>query len=154
MSIYSDLRLFILVALFVSLSSAFTLPSERQQLSRTNASTRSVLFRSNTPIITNSRNDFSRIKSPLLVRMSEQDSNVNGEKEIKVSSEKKPRSGFLTALIVGPPLIAKFIIVLLVKFLNDLVVFPLLFLYRAVRLAKNKALKLIGKDDSDEKEVV
>uniref|UniRef100_A0A7S1Z397 Uncharacterized protein n=1 Tax=Trieres chinensis TaxID=1514140 RepID=A0A7S1Z397_TRICV len=54
------------------------------------------------------------------------------------------RSGALAALLLGPPLFAKFVIVLVVKFLTDLVVFPLLFLYRLVRLGKNKVLGLFG----------
>eukprot|EP00554_Chaetoceros_debilis_P002371 CAMPEP_0194082610 /NCGR_PEP_ID=MMETSP0149-20130528/8070_1 /TAXON_ID=122233 /ORGANISM="Chaetoceros debilis, Strain MM31A-1" /LENGTH=196 /DNA_ID=CAMNT_0038764799 /DNA_START=812 /DNA_END=1405 /DNA_ORIENTATION=- len=58
-------------------------------------------------------------------------------------SKKKERSGFVTALVMGPPLIFKFGIVLVVKVLTDLVVFPLLWLYRACRLVKNKVLGLL-----------
>lgn len=59
--------------------------------------------------------------------------------------EEKERNGFWTALVLGPPLLAKFGIVLLVKFLTDLVVFPLLFLYRICRLAKNKMFGIFRK---------
>ena len=58
-------------------------------------------------------------------------------------SKKKERSGFVTALVMGPPLIFKFGIVLVVKVLTDLVVFPLLWLYRACRFVKNKVLGLL-----------
>jgi len=53
------------------------------------------------------------------------------------------------------PLVLKFVIVLVVKILTDAVVFPLLFLYRAVQLLKRKLVSLIssksdGKDDESE----
>jgi len=57
---------------------------------------------------------------------------------------KKQRSGLITALIMGPPLLAKFGIVLLVKFLTDLVVFPLLFIFRFCKVAKNKVLSIFS----------
>jgi hypothetical protein len=63
--------------------------------------------------------------------------------------EKKEMSGFVAALVMGPPLVAKFMIVLLVKFLNDLVVYPLLYLYRAVRLLKKKILSICSKNDDE-----
>jgi hypothetical protein len=44
------------------------------------------------------------------------------------------------------PLFCKFCIVLLVKFLTDLVVYPLLWLYRLAHLTKNRILKLFGVD--------
>ena len=47
-----------------------------------------------------------------------------------------------TALVLGPPLLAKFGIVLAVKFMTDLVVFPLLIIFRFVKDAKKK---LFGK---------
>jgi len=63
-------------------------------------------------------------------------------------TKEKERSGFLTALVLGPPLLAKFGIVLLVKFLTDLVVFPLLFLYRIIKSLKNKIVGLFVKKDT------
>eukprot|EP00555_Chaetoceros_dichaeta_P012923 CAMPEP_0198263108 /NCGR_PEP_ID=MMETSP1447-20131203/11514_1 /TAXON_ID=420782 /ORGANISM="Chaetoceros dichaeta, Strain CCMP1751" /LENGTH=127 /DNA_ID=CAMNT_0043951587 /DNA_START=303 /DNA_END=686 /DNA_ORIENTATION=- len=57
---------------------------------------------------------------------------------------KKVRSGFVTALILGPPLITKFAIVLLVKFLTDVVVFPFLVFYRFVKLSKNKVVAMFS----------
>lgn len=65
----------------------------------------------------------------------------------QIAEPSKERNGFLTALIYGPPLIAKFGIVLLVKFVTDLVVFPLLLLYRLCKNAKNKVLGMIKGDD-------
>eukprot|EP00553_Chaetoceros_curvisetus_P008380 CAMPEP_0204630588 /NCGR_PEP_ID=MMETSP0717-20131115/20853_1 /ASSEMBLY_ACC=CAM_ASM_000666 /TAXON_ID=230516 /ORGANISM="Chaetoceros curvisetus" /LENGTH=118 /DNA_ID=CAMNT_0051647889 /DNA_START=222 /DNA_END=578 /DNA_ORIENTATION=+ len=65
----------------------------------------------------------------------------------QTKSSKKERNGFITALILGPPLIFKFGIVLVVKFLTDLVVFPLLYFYRLCRLAKNKVVGLFVKSD-------
>lgn len=59
------------------------------------------------------------------------------------TTKKKERSGFVTAMVMGPPLIFKFGIVLVVKVLTDLVVFPLLWLYRVCRLIKNKVMGLL-----------
>uniref|UniRef100_A0A7S4NFP5 Uncharacterized protein n=1 Tax=Odontella aurita TaxID=265563 RepID=A0A7S4NFP5_9STRA len=62
----------------------------------------------------------------------------------------KESSGFITALLLAPPLFVKFVIVLCVKLITDIVVFPLLFLYRMARLAKNKVLGVFNKGgDSD-----
>jgi len=63
----------------------------------------------------------------------------------KMGGNKKEGSGLVAALFLGPPLFAKFVIVLIVKFMTDLVVFPLLFLYRMARLGKNKILAMMGK---------
>lgn len=60
------------------------------------------------------------------------------------ATKPKERSGFLTALILAPPLIAKFGIVILVKILTDLVVFPFLFLYRFCKTIKNKLVSVVG----------
>lgn len=43
------------------------------------------------------------------------------------------------------PLFCKFMVVLMIKFLTDMVVYPSLFLYRLVRRGKRKLLNLIGK---------
>jgi len=61
-------------------------------------------------------------------------------KDTPENKNKKERSGFVTALITLPPLVMKFAIVLLVKFLTDVVVFPILILYRFVKLSKNKVV--------------
>jgi len=61
---------------------------------------------------------------------------------------KKERSGFVTAMMLGPPLITKFAIVLLVKFLTDVVVFPFLIFYRFVKMSKNKVVALFTSSSS------
>eukprot|EP00565_Helicotheca_tamesis_P006834 CAMPEP_0185726820 /NCGR_PEP_ID=MMETSP1171-20130828/2680_1 /TAXON_ID=374046 /ORGANISM="Helicotheca tamensis, Strain CCMP826" /LENGTH=92 /DNA_ID=CAMNT_0028395241 /DNA_START=429 /DNA_END=707 /DNA_ORIENTATION=- len=77
-----------------------------------------------------------------------EDDEAEKSDEIEESEEqKKERSGFLTALLLAPPLFAKFVIVLLVKFLTDVIVYPFLFLYRAVRRAKNKTKAVLEGDD-------
>lgn len=54
----------------------------------------------------------------------------------KNSSAKEANDGSLTrTFLLAVPLFFKFVIVLIIKFLTDLVVFPLLFLYRFLRLA-------------------
>ena len=59
------------------------------------------------------------------------------------TSEEETRGVAKTILMV--PLFCKFVIVLLIKFITDLIVFPLLFLYRLVGIGKRRFLKLIGK---------
>lgn len=54
------------------------------------------------------------------------------------------RSMLFNALIYGPPLIAKFCVVILVKIITDLVVFPVLFLCRFCNLMKNKVVQLFN----------
>lgn len=78
-------------------------------------------------------------------------SSTDTEETLEVNTKnKKERSGFVTAMILGPPLITKFAIVLLVKFLTDVVVFPFLIFYRFVKMSKNKVVGLFtsssGKD--------
>jgi len=74
---------------------------------------------------------------------------TNDSANIEEKTVKKPkeRSGFWTALILAPPLIAKFGIVLIVKVITDLIVFPLLFLFRIGKTAKNKIVGLFRNDD-------
>ena len=69
------------------------------------------------------------------------------DEETRNEPKTKEQSGFLTALFLGPPLIAKFAIVLVVKFLTDLVVFPLLVLYRICKSVKYKTLNLLRSSD-------
>lgn len=91
----------------------------------------------------------------LLAKVNDDDENLSAkiDETTRATSNKvskkegKERSGFLTALILGPPLLAKFGIVLMVKFLTDLVVFPLLFLYRICRLMKRKISGIFHRDE-------
>lgn len=64
-----------------------------------------------------------------------------------VATSTKEQNGFLTALVLAPPLIAKFGIVILVKVATDLVVFPLLYSYRFCKIVKNK---LIGEQQQEQ----
>lgn len=47
-------------------------------------------------------------------------------------------------ILLTVPLFCKFVVVLLIKFVTDLVVFPLLFLYRLAGTAKRKVIKRFG----------
>jgi len=51
-------------------------------------------------------------------------------------------------ILLAVPLFCKFVVVLAIKFATDLVVFPLLFLYRMARLAKRRFMRLIGKGNT------
>jgi hypothetical protein len=52
------------------------------------------------------------------------------------------RSSISRTLVLAIPLMLKFALVLMIKFLTDLVVFPLLFTYRAVRIMKRRMFKV------------
>jgi hypothetical protein len=54
------------------------------------------------------------------------------------------RGGLSRTLVLALPLMLKFVIVLIIKFMTDLVVFPLLLLYRFARLTKRRVLRLFG----------
>ncbi len=63
-------------------------------------------------------------------------SSVSSSTSSGSSTGKKENDGSVTrTFLLAVPLFFKFVIVLLIKFLTDLVVFPLLFLYRLLRLA-------------------
>lgn len=47
-------------------------------------------------------------------------------------------------VLLTVPLFCKFVVVLLIKFVTDLIVFPLLFLYRLAGTAKRSILKKLG----------
>lgn len=54
----------------------------------------------------------------------------------------KDGGGVLRTILLAIPLFCKFVIVLMIKFLTDLVVFPLLWMYRLARLTKRKVLNM------------
>mmetsp|Transcript_7666 Transcript_7666/g.11001 ORF Transcript_7666/g.11001 Transcript_7666/m.11001 type:complete len:162 (+) Transcript_7666:81-566(+) len=124
---------------------------------------------------TGSKSRSAATMSPLFVRQSDEQRNnrlllsterttttamfmaENGAKDDEIENNKNPAEerekaegfGPLTAALLAVPLVCKFVIVLLIKFMTDLVVYPLLLLYRLARMTKNKFLRLIGKDDKD-----
>jgi hypothetical protein len=53
--------------------------------------------------------------------------------EIGIQNEKNRDNGLWTALRLGPTLLFKFAIVLLIKFITDLIIFPSLFVFRILR---------------------
>jgi hypothetical protein len=61
------------------------------------------------------------------------------EKKIQ-TEEKRTRTVLLTI-----PLLIKFVGILLIKVVTDLIVFPLLFLYRLAGIVKRRFLNAIGK---------
>jgi hypothetical protein len=58
------------------------------------------------------------------------------------------QGGIARTILVAIPLMCKFCLVLIIKFMTDLVVFPLLFLYRIARLSKRKLLQMFGRAGS------
>ena len=54
-------------------------------------------------------------------------------------------------VLLTVPLFCKFVIVLLIKFVTDLILYPLIFLYRLVRAAKRSVLGKLGSLKKTEK---
>lgn len=73
------------------------------------------------------------------------------DSDSKEENNEMEKLGFTRAVLLAVPLFCKFIIVLLIKFLTDLVVFPLLILYRLARLTKRRVLAIFGKGDKNAK---
>jgi len=65
-------------------------------------------------------------------------------KESKGESGSTGGGGVTRTILLAVPLFCKFVIVLMIKFLTDLVVFPLLFLYRLARITKRKILAIFS----------
>lgn len=79
----------------------------------------------------------------------EQPAKEEGEESKESKAVEKPNQqdesrSIATIILLAVPLFCKFVIVLLIKFLTDLVVFPLLWLYRLARLTKRRILKFIA----------
>ena len=55
--------------------------------------------------------------------------------------------GLKRTLLLAIPLFCKFVVVLLIKFVTDAIVFPLLFLYRLAHITKRKIKLLFKKKD-------
>jgi hypothetical protein len=75
-------------------------------------------------------------------------SDGSGSSDVTPSSksDKKqqlPSGGLTRTLLLAVPLFCKFVMVLMIKFLTDLVVFPLLFLYRMARKVKRGLVRIV-----------
>jgi hypothetical protein len=68
--------------------------------------------------------------------------NATTTKPFDSPTNSNSRSSLSRTLVLAIPLMLKFALVLMIKFLTDLVVFPLLFTYRAVRIMKRRVLKI------------
>lgn len=81
---------------------------------------------------------------------SNDEKNKKKSKSIKTQAKEddsSSTSGLRNALIMGPPLFLKFCVVLIVKFLTDVIIFPLLFLYRILRLMKVRIFLLFRRGE-------
>ena len=56
------------------------------------------------------------------------------------------KPSIVKTVLLTVPLFCKFVVVLVIKLLTDVVVFPLLFLYRLAGQAKRKVLKMFTKN--------
>ena len=77
--------------------------------------------------------------------------NVESSKEKKEKDSEGESKGVTRTVLLTVPLFCKFVVVLLLKFVTDLIVFPLLFLYRLAGIGKRRFFKMIGKE-SDTRE--
>jgi len=64
---------------------------------------------------------------------------------LNMNDEIPPTFSQMDNVIAVVPLLFKFIAVLLIKFLTDLVVFPSLFFYRLARRGKRKIIRAFGR---------
>ena len=62
-----------------------------------------------------------------------------GQDDDEVSS-----SGVTRTLLLAVPLFCKFVLVLMIKFVTDLIVYPLLLLYRGARITKRRVLRMLS----------
>jgi hypothetical protein len=72
------------------------------------------------------------------------------EKADETSETKEPEApekGVAWTVLLTIPLFVKFVAVLLIKFVTDLIVFPALFLYRLAHNGKIKLLQLFRSND-------
>ena len=69
----------------------------------------------------------------------------------KLIDDSRNTGGLTKTLILAVPLFFKFAIVLFIKFLTDLVVFPVLFFWRGCQVAKLRVLSLFGIESSKKK---
>ena len=92
-----------------------------------------------------------------LSMVSDNDSNDSSDKEANGIEEKNRESetraadgNLLKNVFLMVPLLAKFVVVLVVKFITDIIVFPLLILYRLVQKMKNSIWSILtNKKDED-----
>lgn len=61
--------------------------------------------------------------------------------------------GITRTVLLTVPLFCKFVIVLMIKFVTDLIVFPLLWLYKLAGVVKRRILRLFGKGGLSEEKV-
>lgn len=126
-------------ASLLSYTCAFSLVGRREiaVISKTPSATRSPLFQQKCPPTRLFESTEDDVDDPSTAVVEEDDINARG--------------GLIKILFISVPLFFKFCIVLMVKFLTDLVVYPLLILYRLARLTKRRFLKLAGMDTKKKK---
>ena len=141
----------ILVALLVPNSLSFTLPHQKIQAHDTKSripSTPSLLF-GDRAIKTTSLSMTDDAKDQEETEPQSIDSVDEEEDDAEVENKSFAKSMLLTV-----PLFLKFAAVLMIKFVTDLIVFPLLFLYRLAGVGKRKLLKKLSADPGDKLEKV
>lgn len=67
--------------------------------------------------------------------------------ELKTEKSDEVEEKRTRTLLLTIPLFCKFLVVIILKIATDLVVYPLLFLYRLAGIVKRKFLSLVGKGD-------
>ena len=75
--------------------------------------------------------------------VSSSSSSSDGSSATGTGDDPTSDGGLTRTLLLAVPLFCKFAVVLLIKFLTDAVVYPLLFLYRVARITKRKVRALL-----------
>jgi hypothetical protein len=114
----------------------------------------SLLFSTSSPENTNnnnSNNENDKLRSPEDAKV-ELISEGNRQKNLQNNKQEEDAVesvGLTRTILLAVPLFCKLIIVLMIKFLTDLVVFPLLYLYRFARLTKRKIKSLFTSNNNN-----
>lgn len=132
-----SLRLFVAAAILLAQCFAFTLRCPAVTTSNARIAASSPLFRSTQ--VTKRVPLFMSTDEP----KGEEAAAVEDVDEDDEDGAEEPRS-LLRTIILTVPLFCKFCVVLAIKFVTDLIVFPLLFLYRLAGLTKRRILKMFG----------
>jgi hypothetical protein len=76
------------------------------------------------------------------------ESATEGEADLALNDDEEDdgvsSSGVTRTLLLAVPLFCKFVLVLMIKFVTDLIVYPLLLLYRGARITKRRVLRMFN----------
>jgi len=129
----------ILCAIYLQLCTCFSIAPSKAATSR--------LFKSGTRVFRPVRLFSSSENLP--EKDTEQEEERIEDKESNRLRDDTNDGGALRMIFLAVPLFCKFVLVLLIKFMTDLVVIPMLFLYRQGQKAKRRLRKMFSRNSID-----